>query len=67
LTKAKTNDFSAIDPCMYLLSRAFKRQFVIPEFHRFCKEIDTMYEHCKDNNDGMVRNYNNDVNDDIPT
>ncbi len=51
---------------MYLLSRAFKRQFVIPEFHRFCKEIDTMYEHCKDNNDGMVRNGdidNNDFND----
>jgi hypothetical protein len=37
-----------------LLSRAFKRQFVIPEFHRFCKKIDTMFEHCKDNTDGMV-------------
>ena len=47
-------NFSAIDPCISLLSRAFKRQFVIPEFHCFCREIDRIYDHCRDNNDGLV-------------
>ena len=44
----------AIDPCINLLSRAFKRQFVLPEFHHFCKEIENIYEHCKSNTDGTV-------------
>jgi hypothetical protein len=47
-------NFRAIDPCISLVSRAFKRQFVLPEFHKFCKEIETIYENCKSNTDGNV-------------
>ena len=42
---------------MQLLSRAFKNQFVIPEFGYFCDEIEKLYEECMENNQGNVATY----------
>ncbi len=39
---------------IHLLSKAFKNQFVIPEFKHFCDQIETIYDRCKDNDDGNV-------------
>ena len=40
-----------------LLSRAFKDQFVIPEFSYFCKQIEQLYEKIKLNEGGEVASY----------
>lgn len=46
---------SIIAPNIGLISRAFRRQFIIPEFQDFCKDIEEIYWRCKDNTDGKVR------------
>ncbi|XP_019867420.2 glutaminase liver isoform, mitochondrial isoform X2 [Aethina tumida] len=48
---------SIISPSMGLISRAFRHQFIIPEFPDFCKDIEEIYWKCKDNNDGKVASY----------
>lgn len=48
---------SAVNSNINLLSRAFKGQFVVPEFGHFCKQITDIYEHCKSNVDGQVASY----------
>lgn len=47
-------NYRAISSCIDLLARAFKGQFVIPEFSHFCKQIDEIYQTCKLNEDGKV-------------
>ena len=37
-----------------LISRAFKNQFVIPEFGEFKTYIEKLYRKCKSNTDGDV-------------
>ncbi|XP_030748653.1 glutaminase kidney isoform, mitochondrial isoform X2 [Sitophilus oryzae] len=48
---------SIIAPNLGLISRAFRRQFIIPEFQEFCKDIEEIYWKCKDNTDGKVASY----------
>jgi len=40
-----------------LISRAFRRQFVIPEFEEFTKQIETFYWTCKGQDGGKVASY----------
>ncbi|XP_017769989.1 PREDICTED: glutaminase kidney isoform, mitochondrial isoform X2 [Nicrophorus vespilloides] len=40
-----------------IISRAFRHQFIIPEFQSFSKEIEEIYWKCKDNTDGKVASY----------
>lgn len=37
-----------------LISRAFRHQFIIPDFQTFSKDIEEIYWLCKNNNDGKV-------------
>ncbi|XP_063928668.1 glutaminase liver isoform, mitochondrial-like isoform X3 [Zophobas morio] len=48
---------SVVSPSIGLISRAFRHQFIIPEFQDFCKEIEEIYWTCKDNNNGEVASY----------
>jgi len=38
-----------------LLSRAFRNQFIVPEFPHFCQLVEGLYESCKQNEAGEVR------------
>lgn len=38
-----------------ILSRAFRQQFIIPDFQNFVRDIEEMYWKCKSNTDGKVR------------
>ncbi|XP_055686393.1 glutaminase liver isoform, mitochondrial isoform X2 [Lutzomyia longipalpis] len=40
-----------------LIARAFRHQFVIPDFQGFCKDIEEIYWRCKSNMDGKVASY----------
>ncbi|KAK9723198.1 EF-hand domain [Popillia japonica] len=40
-----------------LISRAFRHQFIIPDFQTFSKDIEEIYWLCKNNNDGKVADY----------
>uniref|UniRef100_A0A1Y1N5E0 glutaminase n=3 Tax=Photinus pyralis TaxID=7054 RepID=A0A1Y1N5E0_PHOPY len=40
-----------------LISRAFRHQFIIPEFETFSKEIEEIYWKCKSNTEGKVASY----------
>ncbi|XP_056615583.1 glutaminase kidney isoform, mitochondrial-like isoform X1 [Triplophysa dalaica] len=40
-----------------LLSLAFRRKFIIPEFEAFVSIIDQIYERCTEQEDGQVANY----------
>ncbi|XP_066258951.1 glutaminase kidney isoform, mitochondrial isoform X2 [Euwallacea similis] len=56
--KLNMNDFkSIVTPNIGLISRAFRRQFIIPEFQDFCKDIEEIYWKCKDNTNGKVAAY----------
>ncbi|XP_050314003.1 glutaminase kidney isoform, mitochondrial isoform X1 [Anthonomus grandis grandis] len=56
--KLNLKDFkSIIAPNIGLISRAFRRQFIIPEFQDFCKSIEEIYWRCKDNTNGKVASY----------
>ena len=41
----------AINENIVLMSRAFRRQFVIPEFEEFTDKIDKFYYTCKNQED----------------
>ncbi|XP_008200661.1 glutaminase liver isoform, mitochondrial isoform X1 [Tribolium castaneum] len=48
---------SIVSPCIGLISRAFRHQFIIPEFQDFCKELEDIYWKCKENTNGKVASY----------
>lgn len=49
--------FSVIAPNIVLISKAFRHQFVIPDFLNFTKDIEDIYWKCKSNADGKVAAY----------
>eukprot|EP00095_Tigriopus_kingsejongensis_P012686 maker-scaffold22_size673200-snap-gene-4.21 protein:Tk12686 transcript:maker-scaffold22_size673200-snap-gene-4.21-mRNA-1 annotation:"hypothetical protein DAPPUDRAFT_320441" len=53
----RTQFKSVVDDNIALLSRAFKSQFVIPEFEHFTKQIKGIYNHCKNIDAGEVASY----------
>lgn len=46
-----------IAPNIVLITRAFRSQFVIPDFQDFIKDIEEMYWAAKSNTDGKVASY----------
>lgn len=46
-----------VTPNIVLIARAFRHQFVIPDFQSFCKDIEEIYWKCKSNMDGKVASY----------
>lgn len=48
---------SVISPNIVLISKAFRHQFVVPDFSNFTKDIEDMYWKCKSNTDGKVAAY----------
>lgn len=46
-----------VAPNIVLIARAFRHQFVIPDFHGFTKDIEEIYWKCKSNTDGKVASY----------
>ncbi|XP_041765883.1 glutaminase liver isoform, mitochondrial isoform X1 [Anopheles merus] len=48
---------AVIAPNIVLIARAFRHQFVIPDFQGFTKDIEEIYWKCKSNADGKVANY----------
>ena len=48
-------NYRAINENIVLVSRAFRRQFVIPEFEEFTDKIEKFYWKCKDLDGGKVR------------
>lgn len=46
-----------ISPNIVLISKAFRHQFVIPDFNNFTKDIEDIYWKCKSNTDGKVASY----------
>lgn len=40
-----------------LISKAFRHQFVVPDFSNFIKDIEDIYWKCKSNTDGKVAAY----------
>ena len=46
--------FSCILENIMVVARAFKSQFVIPEFTDFCKHINDIYWNCRSNTKGKV-------------
>ncbi|XP_045448598.1 glutaminase liver isoform, mitochondrial isoform X1 [Melitaea cinxia] len=46
-----------ISPNIVLITRAFRSQFVIPDFQDFIKDIEEMYWAAKSNTDGKVASY----------
>lgn len=48
---------SVIAPNIVLISKAFRNQFVVPDFSNFTKDIEDIYWKCKSNTDGKVAAY----------
>ncbi|KAJ9586855.1 hypothetical protein L9F63_019537 [Diploptera punctata] len=48
---------SVVSPNVVLISRAFRNQFVIPDFQDFTKHIEDFYWKCKSNTEGKVASY----------
>lgn len=46
-----------VTPNIVLIARAFRHQFVIPDFQSFTKDIEEIYWKCKSNMDGKVASY----------
>lgn len=46
--------FSVISANIVLISRAFRHQFIIPDFQGFSKHIEDFYWKCKSNTEGKV-------------
>lgn len=40
-----------------LIAKAFRQQFVIPDFVGFVKDVEEIYWKCKSNTDGKVADY----------
>ncbi|XP_069086794.1 glutaminase liver isoform, mitochondrial [Pleurodeles waltl] len=40
-----------------LLTQAFRKKFIIPDFEDFTKSVDKLYESCRKISEGMVANY----------
>lgn len=48
---------SVIEPNIVLIARAFRHQFVVPDFLGFTKDLEEIYWKCKSNTDGKVASY----------
>lgn len=48
---------SVINDNLALIAKAFRNQFVIPDFQGFTKDIEEIYWKCKSNTDGKVASY----------
>ncbi|XP_070499786.1 glutaminase liver isoform, mitochondrial isoform X2 [Chironomus tepperi] len=48
---------AVIEPNIVLIARAFRHQFVVPDFLSFTKDIEEIYWKCKSNTDGKVASY----------
>lgn len=48
---------SVINDNIVLIAKAFRNQFVIPDFQGFTKDIEDIYWRCKSNSDGKVASY----------
>ncbi|XP_049533888.1 glutaminase liver isoform, mitochondrial isoform X1 [Anopheles darlingi] len=48
---------AVIAPNIVLIARAFRHQFVVPDFQGFTKDIEEIYWKCKSNTDGKVATY----------
>lgn len=48
---------SVILPNIVLISKAFRHQFIVPDFSNFTKDIEDIYWKCKSNTDGKVAAY----------
>ncbi|XP_075225864.1 glutaminase isoform X1 [Lycorma delicatula] len=48
---------SVINPNLVLISRAFRHNFIIPDFQGFTKYIEEFYWKCKTNTEGKVASY----------
>ncbi|XP_065081153.1 glutaminase liver isoform, mitochondrial isoform X2 [Ochlerotatus camptorhynchus] len=48
---------AVVAPNIVLIARAFRHQFVIPDFQGFTKDIEEIYWKCKSNTDGKVASY----------
>ncbi|XP_076762988.1 glutaminase isoform X7 [Xylocopa sonorina] len=46
-----------INPNIVLISRAFRHQFIIPDWSGFTKHIEDFYWRCKSNSEGKVASY----------
>lgn len=46
--------FSVISANLVLISRAFRNNFIIPDFQGFTKFIEEFYWKCKSNSEGKV-------------
>lgn len=51
------SSFRIINPNIVLISRAFRHQFVIPDWSGFTKHIEDFYWKCKTNTEGKVASY----------
>jgi glutaminase len=45
---------SVVSSNVVLISRAFRHQFIIPDFQGFTKHIEDFYWKCKSNTEGKV-------------
>lgn len=52
-----TKNPRVVAPNIVLLAKAFRHQFVIPDFLGFTKDIEEIYWNCKSNRDGKVAAY----------
>ncbi|CAO1305449.1 unnamed protein product [Diamesa tonsa] len=48
---------AVIEPNIVLIARAFRHQFVVPDFLSFTKDVEEIYWKCKSNTDGKVASY----------
>lgn len=48
---------AVVSPNIVLIARAFRHQFIIPDFQSFTKDIEEIYWKCKSNNEGQVASY----------
>lgn len=49
--------FSVVSPNIVLIAKAFRQQFVIPDFSSFVKDIEEIYHRCKSNTLGKLADY----------
>lgn len=49
--------YSVVGQNIVLIAKAFRQQFIIPDFVGFIKDIEDIYWRCKTNTNGNVANY----------
>ncbi|XP_030560391.1 glutaminase liver isoform, mitochondrial isoform X3 [Drosophila novamexicana] len=48
---------AVVSPNIVLIAKAFRQQFVIPDFSSFVKDIEDIYIRCKSNTEGKLADY----------